>query len=372
MIFRKSIIYISIAFIPLSPLNAEIVNPVFSGQLEAGIHDIDVDSCGISIYDYDSVGKIPNAIALAYFNRLEPQSTCTWTIKESDYSDYGAPEDFPGGMAQWNAMVNQPNFVKDTLVRVECLPELKGQAHSQYVIVYPNYICPAGSRYSRDTQTYVSGCTTLPNLCEGDVVARSLDDPVFGFLGHVGLTTHYSEHTSSTGSVMQVMNDHKTLIEKVSFDNFKNDTTYWGDKYGLSGAQIVTNDQANAIIDAEVKQDNKSKGKYRYLPTFIPAQSAESSVYNQLTHAWEAQANQSYPQFRCDTFVDWIHSVALKQIIPFHQAETEGNYKVYKYDNIFNFPIDLYSALLNSRDNGSDLRVRQHNTHINSLLTGVR
>ncbi len=360
----KKIIFTTIPFIPFNMLNAEIINPVFSGNWDVVLAYGGTDNCAKVSYEYYDIAKTPEEVGLYLINKDFPEPHCTWSVESLTYTNTDMPADFPGTRAQWQAVTNQTSSAKDTIVHAVCLRDSQ-EIDRQSIYVYPQYICPMGSRYSIDGQAQIKGCTTLPQVCEGDVVGRDLDYQwPFNKLGHVGLTTSYNDPYGFTGSVMQVMKDRPTIVEKVSFNEFKNDTAYWGDKYGLTGIPTISSKQSGAIIDEEIKQYNKgSKGTYKWYPTFIPIQSSETSVYNQWTHTWQVQDDKSYPEFRCDTFVDWVYYVGLKKtqmVIPFHQSGTESGYKVYKYDHFLDDPRDLYQDLLTIRDNESDLSSSPH------------
>lgn len=348
MIYKKRILFIAISFALASPaLQAEIVNPIFSGKRYVGANYQGEDNCGMSQFKYDSYGKTPGEMALEYLNKHEPQSTCTWTITSSGSGAQVMPVDFPGDFAQWTTVSEQNPLDGDYNVNAACITPSHTIQTNELVTAYPQYICHAPeSRYGVDSQTGKIGCTTTPNLCNGDVVGRDLDG--LGPLGHVGLT-------SSDGYITQVMKDHSTLIEMVSFDQFKAATTYWGDKYGLSETPTYTLQQGQLILQAEIDQYN-GLGSYELEPIFVPLQTTQVSVYSQSTKEWQQQVSYSYPMFRCDTFVDWVYYVGLKQMaLPFHEIDSVDGYKAYEYDNYLNDPKTLYDALLNIRYNGLDL-----------------
>lgn len=371
----KKIIFITIPLIPFNMLNAELVNPVFSGTWDFVFDYKGVDNCSQSRYEPEVTGKTPGEVGVETMELLNPQTTCKWTFEKAqeEKSTDIVPKDFPGTYDQWKDVINQPPYTKLTDVDVVCLPaSSSGVSGGEVVGVSPKYICPPGSRYGYDVQTNTTGCSTLPQVCEGDVVGRDLDYQwPLNRLGHVGITTDFYV-TNPIGSVMQVMKDHPAIVEHIPFEAFKNDTAYWGDKYGVTSSPIIIWNEANTMLDEEIKQYNKgSKVTYKWYPTFIPIQSSEISVYNQWTHSWQVQDDKSYPEFRCDTFVDWVYSVALKQmVIPFHQSGTESGYKVYKYDHFLNDPKDLYQDLLTIRDNESDLSSSPHQQNT-SLPTGA-
>lgn len=352
MICRKStIFFISISLIPFNLLNAEIVNPIMGGEWNIPLAYGNHDNCGIQLYQYWATGKTPEEVGLEFMNKRFPRSDCKWTYKSSKSINSGRPVDFPGSSEQWKTVINQPPYIKDVIVKAECLPDPKGH-QTEIIDVSPKYICPPGSRYSTDSLTHIKGCTTLPSsLCRGDMVGRALY--FMKPLGHVGITTNASP--SKEGAVIQVMAGHKTLIEDITFEEFKNATTYWGDKYGVSDVPSYTWDQGLSIVSA-VQAQNKGIGTYESEPIFVPLKTDKISNYNQSTQTWDQQISTSYPLFRCDTFVDWVYSVGLqKSVLPYHEIEPIEGQKAYEYDHYFDVPKDLYNKLLNTRDNGSDL-----------------
>jgi len=127
------------------------------------------------------------------------------------------------------------------------------------------------------------------HVISGDIVARDLIVDYFGWLGHVGMVTGDPVGKSSS-LIIEAMNDapeHKKIVFN-DINNFKRQSKYWGNRYGIGTLQSVH------VALAEMNHQRW------WCPDYTPTSAYKVGRGNIYTgEIYECG------EWRCDTMIEW-------------------------------------------------------------------
>lgn len=140
-----------------------------------------------------------------------------------------------------------------------------------------------------------------------DVVGRDLKTRFFPFLGHVGLTTNFSDTGVPGNYVLEVLADDPKIINVNSLESFKNAVPgkYWGEVYDLPSININWQ-TARDIFSAGINQQ-KFNPEYTYSSHWQEGGYLSLAVYDQTQHKFVNENKIMNAKFRCDTFVYYCY-----------------------------------------------------------------
>ena len=279
--FNKFNVFVA-ALVLISTTNisqAEIVKPILSGWFH-GAKIKNFSACGRSEYHYDHFTQGPSIELARQLLPISTQEDCQWQeVEQLPLSFSPLPGSFPGSVEDWDYFSQNPANVTQAWAR-RCLDKYAREIDRISIELEPNYICPPGFYESSDRETLMPGCTNKPSGCMADVVARNMDVPVFGFLGHLGLVY-------GGLYVLEILNglgDGSLQINEL--DSFINKTQFWGERYGTASKPDLNSDEAFKIAQAGERQLN------------CPVDYEKGWDYKPCTSNPKVHA-----KFRCDSFI---------------------------------------------------------------------
>lgn len=282
---------------------ADSVVPQFSGSWYTRADFIDQDACYQSRYRYTNLAQ---ATDQSYANRvlsdLSPHDHCAWQKAFLLHKNLDKPIDFIGTTDQWQKLKAQPKAKLSETWQKNCVNDRNQILDSSSITIWPHYVCPAGSHESLEVNTHAEICTQAPLVCNADIVGRDLVRKGIKILGHVGLVTT----TKGYNHVLEVLPDPKAGVYENTLDSFIHKSVFWGEKYGLPEAPILTRKQAEKIVHTGESQVGV-KLKYTF------------------GWGWKPSDGESTAIFRCDSFLYYAYSYgASLEIFPtgFHFPDT--------------------------------------------------
>lgn len=321
-IIARHFISILISF-NLTSVHAEKVLPVFTNKWygsykddkNGGVVPAGADNCERYNWQYPILSD--KSAVLSFLHASLPyQGPCVWQPLQFDhygdrYEDpLNYPHDFPTSLYDYEAV--KKNAQIETW-SARCMASDGRQLASTWVVIFPNFICPNGSRVTM--QNGARFCSTTPTVCLADVVGRDLSVPGFGFLGHVGLT-HFDQ-SENPNRVMEVLNDN-TVIHLdntlASFEHVK-DATYWGERYEIDSHPNLTMHEGYSIL---MQGDNQKKfdPEYTLTSSWQAGSYGAALLYDAKHNSLVKNTVFTRAKFRCDTFVNYCVNSALGTAIP--------------------------------------------------------
>lgn len=307
---KKAITYL----LPLISLNsyAEHVLPTFSDLYFFNGSIQDMDSCSMPIYSYQFSDSSPKVIAEKVNATMQQYTDCTWREPINTGDSLDIPGLFPTTPDDWEKISTQdPSAPKPQDWEFDCIDKNGAVIHHANYTIQPQYTCPKGSRMD----VVDVGCTTTPYVCDADVVGRDLNYPVLSVFGHVGLAVGYYPDQLKPGNyVLEVLNN-DSVINVNSLSSFEHATSYWGEVYGLSGYQYISDINANQAIEAGWGQ-RLFDPQYTMTAQWQEGQTTSLLVLNSTSNQWIKQNGIIPAIFRCDTFVNYCYSKGFNASIP--------------------------------------------------------
>jgi hypothetical protein len=273
--------------------------PVASNLWFVGEYSSYRDSCENFVYSYKKTDASPEDLARSALVQPPDRENCHWTDVREVGPSTDQPETFPGTSSDWKKITLDSSSVLPIKYERICLNGTGQEIDSISTIISPIYICPVKSRQTDE------GCSTSPNVCEGDVVGRDLRSSLFPFLGHVGLT-------DSPSNILEMLNASPSGLFLNSFDSFFNASpgSFWGEVYSPMIHQKMTFDDGSSVINAGMSQLMFSP-QYTYLPLASPGQTLMGYIFDQKNERFIQETIFIPAVFRCDTFVDFSYKTAL-------------------------------------------------------------
>ncbi len=317
---KLKIIISAIILINYQSAYCEIVMPVFYGWYTNSKHDYE-DSCFQDHYRYKNLETETTAFELAQKVLSAPErNDCQWQRVSLNPTWYHA-DDFPGTYDQWKELSQNSSAITQEATR-SCLNLNGYEVTSISTYIFPSYRCPKGSAHSLDLDSFESGCSTKPSGCEADIVGRDLDtkneegeDPdkigIKNF-GHIGLAAA----TLDGQQVLEVLRG-KQVVQLNPINDFKNKTTFWGERYGTTQKSNLEFMEGYKILMAAYGQGSCSP-EYTLTWSFAPCNSGKP------------------PKFRCDSFVYYAYL-------------TGANIDL-GYTPLLTYPVTIFNSMLNCRD----------------------
>src|SRR3990167_1757078 len=299
---------------------ADHVLPVFSGAWYTDAQLQYFDSCGQAAFSYtNKLSTTPIALAQQVLGEVPARTDCRWHEAKLTNVNAISPPDFPGRQQDWVDVLAHANSQPSFKAQRDCVSPDGKVLDSKVSYIYPGYVCPSFSRYGIDRNKQGEGCTTMPVVCNADVVGREL--AIYGghWLGHVGMTRGFDTN-QVYNQVVEIFKQPTDEI-KVSLspiDSFKSmpGAAFWGEKFGIQDKPVITDDEAMKILDAGMAQMNYP---FTYTLTwdYHPGGSDVQYVFNEETQAWDQVYTVREAKFRCDTFVYYSYVTGANlRIIP--------------------------------------------------------
>lgn len=140
--------------------------------------------------------------------------------------------------------------------------------------------------------TYSQALTILP----GEVIARDLNTPGLGSVGHVGITMGPTIGKPAA-MVVEVLNDKKRVVQANTIQQFKNITPYWGSRYG-----VLDNTQRSLNVLREANSQRCLRSDYTMTSIAFPAKGDLRG------YPTDSCVTTKRGQFRCDTFLNYLYN----------------------------------------------------------------
>jgi len=142
------------------------------------------------------------------------------------------------------------------------------------------------------TLVAITSASHAKKIFPSDLMGRSLNYKVGGWLGHVGIATRQMMNSGGMSTpadqVIEILNE--PVIGQINtIDNFKRRSTYWGSKYGVIGSP-----QQGYNVLVEANHQRWWVGEYTYNTDYRIAQGNPHTGEIMVTGRW-----------RCDTYVWW-------------------------------------------------------------------
>lgn len=266
------------------------------------------DACLALNYNYSEFYTTQKSVLMNV--NLPYYPDCSWNYDKATYYNLTTPPNgFVGTQNDWKTLTLDPNAALTGFYRIDCYDENGVYKEYTFVDIYPLYMCPAFSRLTLyDNSTLEEGCSTTPMPCVADIVARDLNYPGLGWLGHVGLVTSLDQNPD----IVEVLNGTNPDICGIFFDplygnnSFSTKTEYWGERYGIrdlyKGNYTLNLDLsiADDMIDLAVTQSHYLL-KYTLSWSYYPG---------------GTEQDPEYCKFRCDSFVYYLYKALGLSIQP--------------------------------------------------------
>lgn len=293
----------------LSTARAEHVLPVFSGYWYTTATIKHRDGCGNAIYHYTNRFQgDPKLVVQQIQGDPPPKDECQWgDIERNSAYPLITPIDFGGTFLDWKEITKNSNAPVIANWGRNCIDKKGSVIYKLGILISPSYICPPGTKQGYESTSNgspIQGCWTQNRICTADIAGRSLNIPVLGIFGHVGLGT-FDHH-----SIIEVLSEPAGIFinDLNKFQHIEN-TPYWGEKYDLQDYPPITEEQAKYIL--QVGKDQLSY-PFEYTATWDwrPGSDGQQQVYNQLNQAWETVNTPIKAKFRCDSFIYYCYLAA--------------------------------------------------------------
>ena len=320
--------------------------PVFARRwyTDADLHNSLINACGrIHYYLYNSSSSARESIESKALE-LKKNKQCGGEIKlyyTQDLLELTPPwkrDIFPGDPKSYNLIQKSQTTPKGQEWTITCSEKDITKMHIAHV--YPLYNCleeePYGF-YKNDDNWLITGCNRY-SQCEADIVARDLNTPGLGWMGHVGmifLGDNQNVENNELG-VLEVLADYEKLIGINSFDEFYHKSPFWGERYGVALNREISQEEAVNIYFAGAVQEYYSPN-YTIRTKYRPG--AGVVLYNRTDpQRTMFPISVSLPGiFRCDTFVNYSYLEGANFKLPTTGIVT---------------PKSTYVSLVNERKNG--------------------